>query len=38
MEKVTIGKMYFLKSWREVCDIPLLNKQNKINESGELTP
>lgn len=38
MEKVPIGKMCFLKSWTEVCDIPLLNRQNKINESGELTP
>lgn len=26
----------FLKRWKEVQDIPLLKKQNKINRSGEL--
>lgn len=30
------AKQIFLKSWMEVWDIPLLNKYNKINWSGEL--
>lgn len=30
------SKCIFCKSWREVCDIPFLKKQNKINQLGEL--